>query len=376
MASKNLGSSVRRAARSVRRWTRQAVYALVGNTATDVPRHIDPADGELAPFFFPTVGDPIEWARNLELFRNALCLPERANVRDGVLTDLADFFGCDREECVQRARGSLTESLVEWEAADRSTVEGVHGFFRVVVSWCFTLAWYAYLQAEGYAYPASPAALSFLADDQRARQLGKRRHLDFGSGIGATAQVFAASGFDTTLADVSESLLEFARFRLERRDITAGYLDLNTTELEPEGYDVITALDVFAHVPDVDETIAKLHRALRSGGWLFATFDARPKTRESGWHLHDEEWDLCWRAERSGFVQRGRLGQIRAYQRVELATWESRLARARAAAIHRNPALLSFRRAARAAALRSRSTPTAALSASLDHQSEGVPERP
>ena len=169
-------------------------------------------------------------------------------------------------------------------------------FYNSTTSWSFDLLWYAYLESAGLAYPVAPAVAQVAL-----RSNTPRRHLDFGSGIGVGSQLFQALGYETTLADVSKTLLAFARFRLERRDIPATYIDLNDEQLPSRSFDVITAVDTLAHVPDVAATAAELHRALVPGGMLFANFDVRPRTRENAWHLYDDDLVPRWQLQRAGF---------------------------------------------------------------------------
>jgi hypothetical protein len=49
-------------------------------------------------------------------------------------------------------------SVEEWHARERHTPDEIADFYRTMQSWAFDLAWYAYLQTEGYAYPVSVAA--------------------------------------------------------------------------------------------------------------------------------------------------------------------------------------------------------------------------
>src|SRR5262249_47148424 len=53
-----------------------------------------------------------------------------------------------------------------------------------------------------------------------------RACLDYGSGIGSDALVFADAGFEVTLADISDLLLAFAAFRCRRRGFTVHTIDL------------------------------------------------------------------------------------------------------------------------------------------------------
>jgi SAM-dependent methyltransferase len=165
-----------------------------------------------------------------------------------------------------------------------------------VESWSFDLLWYAYLQAAGYGYPASLIVAGRLGALSRGGRL-----LDLGSGAGVTAQLFAALGWEVTLADVSATLLAFARWRHERRGVQARYLHL-PADLPDGAFDLITALDVLGHVPDVTETARRLHRALRPGGLLVGNFDVRPRSAANAWHLYQDDLPLRWAIQRAGFV--------------------------------------------------------------------------
>jgi SAM-dependent methyltransferase len=330
---------------------RQPLRRLIGSSVAGQGAHIDPLS---AP-----PPDQSDWSREMlaaaagaemDRYRDGLRPGAGGSVRDGVLEDLSAFYEMTPDDCVRRAIDWEAWSVQEWSASERESAEGLREFMRTTRSWSFDLLWYAYQQAEGYGRPDSPAVARFL----RRRGVTKGRYLDFGSGVGATAQLFAALGYDTTLADVSDTLLDFARFRLERRGVAASYLNLNQDALPVGTYHAITALDVMAHVPDLPETLAALWRSLVPGGWLFATLDARVKAPESAWHLYDEEWDMCWQLERAGFAQRAMIGPIRCYQRVEPHTVAARWNLVRGALCHRNPLLLALRRAVRAIEQRGR----------------------
>lgn len=275
----------------------------------------------------------------MEQFRKALRPPGGGDVRAGVLEDLTGFYGVDDATAVRRALDWEQWSVEEWNAGDRSGPEGLREFYRSTESWGYDLLWYAYLQAEGYAPPLSVVAAQFL----RTRGERSGAHLDLGSGVGVTSQLFAALGYKTTLADVAERLFDFARYRLDRRGVPAEFLNLNHSAIPEEAFDVVTAFDVLAHVPDLPETMRSLHRAIRPSGWLLATFDVREEAPETAWHLYDEEWDLCWAVVSAGFTQRARIGQIRCYQRVEPGEGSQLGARL----IYRNPVLRGIRRVGR-----------------------------
>ncbi len=281
-------------------------------------RHPDPLDPTVPrphPATWPPRQRKAFASASMRHYRAALQLAETSSVRDSVLDDLSSYFHLDPQECVGRCLDWEQWSLREWQRRERNSAEGLADFYRTTLSWSFDLLWYAYLQAEGYRYPISVA----IAESVLAPKQGQR-HLDFGSGVGVTSQLFQRLGFETDLADVSTSLLGFARFRLERRSVRAGYIDLNVATPEPMRYDVVTAISTLNLVPDLAVTAGMLHRTLRPGGVIFANFDVRPKTPENAWHLYDDDLPLRWQLQRTGFEPEESLdGMITRYRKVEPA---------------------------------------------------------
>jgi len=272
-------------------------------------------------------------------YRAALALAPGKGIRESVLDDLSSYSGLAPEECVRRCRDWEQWSVLEWSARPRETPADLRDFYLTTASWSFDLLWYAYLQAEGLAYPVSVAAAASLPETAP-----RGRHLDFGSGVGVTSQMFRGLGYEVDLADVSTSLLQFARWRLERRGIAASYLDLNRCELERDAYDVITAIDTLVHVPDVGHTFRELHRALKPAGILFANFDVRPPTPENAWHLYSDDLPLRWVLQRTGFEPIESLdGMITAYRRVEPSQLTHQLRGMRDLVMLRSPVRPAYR---------------------------------
>jgi 2-polyprenyl-3-methyl-5-hydroxy-6-metoxy-1,4-benzoquinol methylase len=278
--------------------------------------HIDP----LAPGYLPPDSSVMAdaWketlaSREQAVYRQALLLPGITDCRTAIIDDLSAFYQLDPDECVERCINWEAWSVQEWSEADRSTPEGMRAFYNSTKSWSFDLAWYAYLQAVGAMYPAAVIASRVLLPPTQAP-----RCLDFGSGVGDTAQLLTALGYRVDLADVSRTLLTFARWRLERRGQQAGYIDLNDTALSEGEYDAILAKDVLVHVPDFETTVRDLHRALRPGGLLIASFDTRPPSPENAWHLYADDMRLRHSLQNVGFEQIvGLDSHLFVYRRVE-----------------------------------------------------------
>jgi SAM-dependent methyltransferase len=273
---------------------RRLILLLIREDVRGNGRHVDPEDPATPP------PDRHHWSAgmyrantsvHMATFADALRPPAGGSVRDGVIGDLADYHQLPPAEVVRRCRHWEQESVEEWQAA-----ADLADFYNSIDSWTFDLLWYAYLQSTGYGYPET-----VIVADQIGAAPVQGRMLDLGSGVGVTAQFFAALGYQITLADISAPLLTFAKWRLERRGTKATYLHL-PADLPTGEYDLVTALDVMAHIPDPAQTAQRLHRALRPGGLFVANFDVRRKSAENAWHLYEDDLPLRWAVERAGFA--------------------------------------------------------------------------
>lgn len=277
--------------------------------------HPDPFD----PTFVVIPAGSTRWLRAAassaaaEAYRDALTL-DGGTARDGVIDDLATFYGLDPVEVVRRCLNWEEWSTAEWFAADRFDHDAIKDFYRTTVSWSFDLLWYAYLQAEGHRYPVS-AVVAHAVE----RELGSgARLLDFGGGVGVTGQMFHRLGHSVDIADIATGTLEFARYRLERRGDRPTLIDLNETALAVGVYDVVTAIDVLVHIPDLERTLRELHRVIRPDGLFFANVAARPNTPQNAQFLYDDELPVRRLIHRVGFEPVTRFdGMITMYRRVE-----------------------------------------------------------
>lgn len=254
------------------------------------------------------------------------------DIRTSVLRELASFYDVSEDEALKRCLHWEEISLREWHSvADPATDEGAAtdgedaaepdpdqvrvAFYRTMQSWSYDLLWWAYVQAEGHADPASVIALRWL--EQRVTG---RRHLDFGAGVGVTSQLFVECGWSSTLADLSSTLLDFARYRFERRGLEAQFIDLGQETLPAGRYDAITAIDTLAHVPDVFTTARQLGEALVMGGYLIANVDVRETEDITVWHVQSNDLVARYDILRAGFRKVGVMGYgMVAYQRIDVS---------------------------------------------------------
>lgn len=274
--------------------------------------HPDPATSPV-PEDFPAWHAALLGSASMAAFASVLRTDAQPDHRECVLSELEEYWHRDRAETLQRCLNWEQYSVAEWKSADRDSPEGLLAFYQQCESWAYDLLWYDMLRAKGLAIPTPVAIMDWLA----ARNV-TGRHLDFGSGVGTTGMAFACLGWDSTLGDISEPLLNFASWRAEQHGVAVGRLDLRDP-LPVGAYDVVTAVDAFAHVPNPAEVARALHAALLPGGYLFTDFDIREPSDSSAWHLHDNPYGLMRALLDAGFDPVDRLadGVVHVYRRRE-----------------------------------------------------------
>lgn len=225
-------------------------------------------------------------------WRAALALSPDADLLDSGVRELAEFFDIDVDAARAEAENAVAASRREWLAAPRDTPSAVLDFYRTTRSYVFE---HVYWHATDASVNAGNVAI---LDHALAR--GVRRYLDFGGGVGANAILFARHGIAVTIADVSPSMLAFARWRLERRGLHADVVDLTAQALPDAGFDLATAIDVLEHLADPGRELARIARALRPGGLLVYN-DCTGLDPERPMHIVPSLYPILRSLRRSGF---------------------------------------------------------------------------
>jgi SAM-dependent methyltransferase len=202
-------------------------------------------------------------------WRQALLTASEVDLEHSHLRELGEYLNVsDPAEVRRRCLNAVAAIRDGWheqvKATDRRSIEQ---FYDANQAMLYELMWWHTLGED-----SSP--LAYVTALEFARQHGCRSYLDFGSGVGSGAILFARHGFQIALADVSTALLEFARWRLERRDLPARFIDLKTCSLPDGAFDFVAAMDVFEHLVDPVRTVQELSQAMRPGGILFGRFHA------------------------------------------------------------------------------------------------------
>jgi len=204
-----------------------------------------------------------------QTWEQALILPEHQVLRESLLAELGRYTRCaDTAEVQRRCERAVASLRHEWESMVEPTdPRSVTRFYDESQAMLHELMWWHTLGED-----VSP--LAYVSALRFAQQHGCRTYLDFGAGVGSGGLLFARHGFQATLADISSSLLGFSAWRLGIRKLAAQCIDLKHSPLPVQGFEVITAMDVFEHLTDPVGAVEKLWMALKPGGFLYARIAA------------------------------------------------------------------------------------------------------
>ncbi len=210
-----------------------------------------------------------EVARYKAVWADALLLPGETDLEHSLLLELSRLVDCDDlAEVERRCRGAMLQMKDDWNRETRAgDPDSVVKYYDQSTHYAYELMWWHTLSED-----ESP--LAHVAALHLAVKNGCRTSLDFGAGVGSASLLFERHGIDITLSDISSTLLDFARRRLEARGVKADYIDLKTTALPENAYDFISAMDVFEHIAEPEIAVEPLAAAIRPGGILFGRFSA------------------------------------------------------------------------------------------------------
>jgi len=227
-----------------------------------------------------------------------LMAPRTGDVKGELVGEAAEYFGVSPEQVLARINGAADAFKSEWQQrVGQSTDEtAIVRFYNESQAELFELVGWHATDAIHYR--------TLMAVDIARRHAG-RRFLDYGSGIGSDAIVFADAGYEVTLADVSEPLLAFARWRCERRGYAVRTVDLKRQPLPADAFDAAVCFDVLEHIPRPLRALDAIGRSMTPSGLLFmhAPFGVDP---DRPMHVVHED-QVSTRMRTIGFNWRGDL---------------------------------------------------------------------
>lgn len=200
-------------------------------------------------------------------WEDALRLDRYDNLKISLLSELGHYLGCeDVAEVELRCARALAGVKKEWQGAvDPGSRQSVEQFYDESQAMIYELMWWHTLAEDN-----SP--LAYVLSLHFARLHGCRHFLDFGAGVGSGGILFAKNGLETSLADISSSMLSFCRWRFELRNLSACFIDQKSDDLPENSFDIVAAMDVFEHLVDPVATVDVIYRAMKPGGYLFGRF--------------------------------------------------------------------------------------------------------
>lgn len=209
---------------------------------------------------------PTASAEALERYRTrwveGVCLDARKDLPTNCVDELEGYSKLPRTEVEQLFYHGTEVFAKEWLERYQHDPQARTRFYDESFTQIFFVMHNGGLRTD----LSSPFLYIYAAD--WAQRLGLRRYLDYGAGTGSGAMFFARAGIETTLADISGRMLDFARWRFERRGLTATYVDIKQEPLPRETFDLITCFHVLQHLEDPVAKVRELRNALRPGGIL------------------------------------------------------------------------------------------------------------
>lgn len=196
------------------------------------------------------------------LWYRALKLPGRT-LEQTLAEEVALYFGKTVDEVVEFWYGATARLKDEWLEQNPESQDQIVKFYNTNTTYIYELSYWHTLHMN-------LGLIENVRSLQKALEQPGRNYLDFGGGTGSNIILFHKHGFDCTLADISSSMLDFARWRLERRNVEVKIIDNKVEGLPDEAYDFVTAVEVLEHLPDPVETMHTIAKATKPGGIIVA----------------------------------------------------------------------------------------------------------
>lgn len=186
-------------------------------------------------------------------------------LEETLIQENADYLKWSREEVLSCWGEKGTEKIKQkWEKESPKTKEDIINYYNTLDLYIPELSsWHAMVKNIDHL-----KNVEFL---QLCLKSNCSSFLDYGAGIGSSGLVFYYYGFSVTLADISDVMLNYSKWRFQRHNAKARFIDLKKMSIGENLYDCITAIEVLEHVSNPVDAMRKIYKALKSGGYVFVT---------------------------------------------------------------------------------------------------------
>jgi len=195
--------------------------------------------------------DPVGASQFLTQYQNTTEANEFLG-EEPIAHDLAKFLHKTPAYIKRKMRDNpVLETAERWREKSPQTLDEIRQFYCVTPEYLFELA-------QWNASNPFKQIINYLP------KVGGLKVLDFGGGIGSLALLLHKRGADVDYLDLPGLVTEFAKSRSNGR---INFID--SLADKRESYDLIVAIDVFEHLPDLPEQLIMIAKALKPDGILF-----------------------------------------------------------------------------------------------------------
>ena len=116
---------------------------------------------------------------------------------------------------------------------------------------------------------ADPAAYAHTLDRTRSYLNASDQMLEVGCGTGTTALHLADAVAHITATDISSEMTKIAKEKADAaavKNVTFAVSDTQLRDFADSGFDVVTAFSLLHLLPDIPETLSRVHEVLRPDG--------------------------------------------------------------------------------------------------------------
>ena len=195
--------------------------------------------------------DPVGASQFLTQYQNTTEANEFLG-EEPIAHDLAKFLHKTPAYIKGKMRDSpVLETAKRWRKKSPETLDEVRQFYSETTEYLFELA-------QWNASDTFKQIINYLPTVKGLKVL------DFGGGIGSLSLLLHKRGADVDYLDLPGIVSDFAQFRSNGR-----ISFIESLSDKREIYDLIAAIDVFEHLPDLPEQLSMLAQALKPDGVLF-----------------------------------------------------------------------------------------------------------